>query len=68
MTEEFFIIRCGAAEAYLTRIIKAKKDNEADTYVYGTKEKAKAMRFTEAEARKICRERRAEMVRVKEDT
>ena len=36
--------------------------------VFTAWEKAKAMRFTEAEARKICRELRAEMVRVKEDT
>ena len=60
-----WIIRCGGAEAYLTAIEKGdRKKGEGPTYVYGTQDKKKALRFTEEEAWEICAQRKAEMIRV----
>ena len=63
-TVKNYIIRCGAAEAYLTRIETSKK--EPPVYVYGTKDKKKAKRFTEEEAREIAEKQRAVAVRMKD--
>ena len=63
-TVKNYIIRCGAAEAYLTRIEKRK--NEPEVYCYSTKDKKKAKRFTEEEARAIAERQRAVAVKLKE--
>lgn len=59
-----YIIRCGAAEAYLTKIEKRK--NQPDVYVYDTKDKKKAKKFTEEEAAAIAERQRAVAVKLKE--
>ena len=67
MTREYkkkeYIIRCGGAEAYLTDI-QQKKKSEEPVYIYGTKDRKKAKRFTEEEARRIAGYCRAEMIKV----
>ena len=57
-----FVIRCGGGvKAYITQIIK--KPDEPPVYVYGTKDKSKAMRFTQAEALKLAKDRKGTAVR-----
>ena len=57
-----FVIRCGAAEAYLTKIEKRK--NQPDVYIYDTKDKKKAKKFTEEDAAAIAERQRAVMVKI----
>lgn len=52
-----YIIKCGGADAYLTRI--EKKKNEEPVYIYGTRDKKKAKRFTREEAERIAEKRQA---------
>lgn len=62
-TVKNYIIRCGGADAYLTRI--EKKKNEPPVYVYDTKDKKKAKRFTREEAEEIAEKRQAVAVKLK---
>lgn len=62
-TVKDYIIRCGGVEAYLTRIETSKK--EPPVYVYGTKDKKKAKRFTEEEALEIAQKQRAKAIRIR---
>ena len=62
-TEKNYIVRCGGADAYLTKI--EKKKNEAPVYIYGTKDKKKAKRFTREEAEEIAEKRQAVAVKLK---
>ena len=57
-----WIIKCGGAEAYLTKIETPKGQNTV--YTYGTSDKRKAKRFTEEDAKRIAEERQAEMIKV----
>ena len=57
-----FVIRCGAAEAYLTKIEKRK--NQPDVYIYDTKEKKKAKKFTEEEALAIAEKQQAVAIKL----
>jgi hypothetical protein len=59
-----WVIRCGGdTKGYLTEIIPPKKGN-SEIYVYGTKDKMKAMRFTKEEAERIAKLRQADMIQV----
>ena len=60
-----WIIKCGGAEAYMTEITPAQLGH-TPIYTYGTKDKSKAMRFTEEEARELAKLRQAEMIKVKD--
>ena len=58
-----WVIKCGGAEAYLTEIIPEQLGH-TPIYRYGTKDKNKALRVTEEEARELAEKRHAEMVKV----
>ena len=58
-----YVIRCGGADAYLTKI--EKKRNEAPVYIYGTNDKKKAKRFTKEEAEEIAEKRQAVAVMIR---
>ena len=62
-TEKNYVIRCGGADAYLTKI--EKKRNEAPVYIYGTNDKKKAKRFTKEEAEMIAEQRQAVAVMIR---
>ena len=62
-TEKNYVIRCGGADAYLTKI--EKKRNEAPVYIYGTNDKKKAKRFTREEAEEIAEKRKAVVVMIR---
>ena len=57
-----WIIKCGAAEAYLTAIEHPK--GKDPVYTYGTSDKKEALRFTEEDAKRIAEERQGEMIKV----
>ena len=60
-----FVIRCGGGvKAYLTKIVKKKGENPV--YVYGTKEKNKAKRFTQEEALRLAEDRKGIAVRIED--
>ena len=62
-----WIIQCGgvAPPVYLTKI--TKKKGEAPVYVYGSRDKRKALRFEEEEAKELAEKRQAIMVQVREE-
>ena len=65
MKEETFVICMrlnGMKPIYITEI--KKEEGKEPTYVYGTREMAKAMVFNRAEAEKICNERHVDMIGV----
>ena len=67
MEKKDWVIRCGCdTEAYMTRIIPEQLGH-TPIYVYGTKDRYKAMRFTETEAKELAKKRQAEAIKLKSE-
>lgn len=59
-SEKRWIVKCGGAEAYLTKITPEQLGH-TPIYTYGTKDKQKAMRMKREEAEAIAKIRHAEV-------